>query len=340
MASTSMLEPNKHTSLLHAGYHHPLHRTWQAGAPINPDMLMYPIFVTDNDDVEEKIDTLPGQSRWGINLLVDFLTPLVAKGLKSVIIFGVPTNIEKDAVGSAADDPKTPAIRALRILSKAFPSLLLACDVCICPYTSHGHCGVLRDDGTIDNRASVKRLAAISIAYARAGCQMIAPSDMMDGRIKAIKDALVLEGIAHKVSLMSYSAKFASGFYGPFRDACHSTPGSGDRKCYQLPPQARGLARRALVRDMGEGADVLMVKPGTPYLDILRDTREIAPDYPLSVYQVSGEYAMIWYAAKAGVFDLKTGVMESMDGFIRAGANFVLTYYTPQILEWLKEDRK
>ncbi|KAF9325805.1 hypothetical protein BG006_010719, partial [Podila minutissima] len=213
----SNLEPNKHTSLLHAGYHHPLHRTWQAGLPITADMLMYPIFVTDNDNVEEKIDTLPGQSRWGINLLVDFLTPLVANGLKSVIIFGVPVNIKKDAVGSAAEDPNTPAIRALKVLSKAFPKLLLACDVCLCPYTSHGHCGVLREDGTIDNRASVKRLADISLAYARAGCQMIAPSDMMDGRIKAIKDALVEEGIAHKTSLMSYSAKFASGFYGPFR---------------------------------------------------------------------------------------------------------------------------
>ncbi|KAF9139199.1 hypothetical protein BG015_002130 [Linnemannia schmuckeri] len=334
----SMLSPNKNTSLLHAGIHHPLHRTWQAGTPINKDMLMYPIFVTDNDDVEEKIDTLPGQSRWGINLLVKFLTPMVANGLKSVIIFGVPANIEKDAVGSAADDPNTPAIRALKVLSKAFPNLLLACDVCLCPYTSHGHCGVLREDGTINNRASVQRLVDISMAYARAGCQMIAPSDMMDGRIKAIKDALVEEGIAHKTSLMAYSAKFASGFYGPFRDACHSTPGSGDRKCYQLPPQARGLARRALVRDLNEGADVLMVKPGTPYLDILRDAREIAPDYPLSVYQVSGEYAMIWHASKAGVFDLKTGVMESMDGFVRAGANFILTYYTPQILEWLKEE--
>ncbi|KAF9360819.1 hypothetical protein BGX26_007581 [Mortierella sp. AD094] len=332
-------EPNKNTSLLHAGYHHPLHRTWQAGPKLDASMLMYPIFVTDNDDVEEKIDTLPGQSRWGVNLLVDFLKPLVANGLKSVIIFGVPVKIEKDAVGSAADDPNTPAIRALHVLRKAFPDLLLACDVCLCPYTSHGHCGVLRDDGTIDNRASVKRLVDISMAYARNGCQMVSPSDMMDGRIKGIKDALVEEGIAHKVSLMSYSAKFASGFYGPFRDACHSTPGSGDRKCYQLPPQARGLARRALVRDMGEGADVLMVKPGTPYLDILRDAREIAPDYPLSVYQVSGEYAMIWHASKAGVFDLRTGVMESMDGFIRAGANFILTYYTPQILEWLKEDR-
>ncbi|KAG0227490.1 hypothetical protein BGW42_002925 [Actinomortierella wolfii] len=333
------LEPNRLTSLLHAGIHHPLHRRWQATAPITEDMLMYPIFVTDNDDVEEPIPTLPGQSRWGINLLVKFLEPLVAKGLKSVIIFGVPEKIEKDAVGSAADDPRTPAIRALKVLREAFPNLLLACDVCLCPYTSHGHCGVLREDGTIDNRASVKRLADISLAYARAGCQMIAPSDMMDGRIKAIKDALVVEGIAHKVSLMSYSAKFASGFYGPFRDACHSTPGSGDRKCYQLPPPARGLARRALVRDMGEGADVLMVKPGTPYLDILRDAREIAPDYPLSVYQVSGEYAMIWHAAKAGVFDLKTGVMESMEGFVRAGANFVLTYYTPYILDWIKEDR-
>ncbi|KAF9583064.1 hypothetical protein BGW38_010324 [Lunasporangiospora selenospora] len=330
--------PNKHTSLLHAGYHHPIHRKWQANAQITSEMLMYPIFVTDNDDVEEKIDTLPGQSRWGINLLVDFLKPLVDNGLKSVILFGVPVKIKKDPVGSAADDPNTPTIRALHLLKKAFPKLLLAVDVCLCPYTSHGHCGVLRDDGTIDNRGSVRRLADISMAYARAGCDMIAPSDMMDGRIKAIKDALVEEGIAHKVSLMSYSAKFASGFYGPFRDACHSTPGSGDRKCYQLPPQSRGLARRALVRDIGEGADVLMVKPGTPYLDILRDARELAPDYPLSVYQVSGEYAMIWHSAQAGVFSLRTGVMESMDGFLRAGANFVLTYYTPQILEWIKED--
>jgi len=128
-------------------------------------------------------------------------------------------------------------------------------------------------------------------------------------------------------------------FFAVHRDACHSTPGSGDRKCYQLPPQARGLARRAIIRDVGEGADMLMVKPGTPYLDVLRDAREIAPDHPLSVYQVSGEYAMIWHAAKAGVFDLKTGVMESMDGFIRAGANLILTYYTPQILEWLKENK-
>ncbi|KAG0227205.1 delta-aminolevulinic acid dehydratase [Mortierella sp. GBAus27b] len=333
------LEPNRNTSLLHAGYHHPTHRTWQVTAKLDANMLMYPIFVTDNDDVEEKVDTLPGQSRWGVNLLVDFLKPMVANGLKSVIIFGVPANIKKDAVGSAADDPNTPTIRALHLLRKAFPDLLLACDVCLCPYTSHGHCGVLRDDGTIDNRASVQRLVDVAMAYARNGCQVIAPSDMMDGRIKGIKDALVQEGIAHKTSLMSYSAKFASGMYGPFRDACHSTPGSGDRKCYQLPPQARGLARRALIRDVGEGADVLMVKPGTPYLDVLRDAREIAPDHPLAVYQVSGEYAMIWHAAKAGVFDLKTGVMETMDGFIRAGANVILTYYTPQILEWLKEGK-
>ncbi|KAF9962852.1 hypothetical protein BGZ65_007592 [Modicella reniformis] len=332
-------EPNRNTSLLHAGYHHPVHRTWQASKRLDSNMLMYPIFVTDNDDVEEKIETLPGQSRWGVNLLVNLLKPMVDNGLKSVIIFGVPANIQKDTIGSAADDPNTPTIRALHVLRKAFPDLLLACDVCLCPYTSHGHCGVLCEDGTIDNRASVKRLVEVSMSYSRNGCQMIAPSDMMDGRIKGIKDALVHEGMAHKVSLMSYSAKFASGFYGPFRDACHSTPGSGDRKCYQLPPNARGLARRALTRDMGEGADVLMVKPGTPYLDVLRDAREIAPDYPLSVYQVSGEYAMIWHAARAGVFDLKTGVMETMDGFIRAGANIILTYYTPQILEWLKEDR-
>lgn len=169
------------------------------------------------------------------------------------------------------------------------------------------------------------------------GADMVAPSDMMDGRIKGIKYGLIEAGLAHKVSLMSYSAKFASAMYGPFRDAAGSVPSFGNRKCYQLPPNARGLARRAIIRDVNEGADVIMVKPGTPYLDILSQARELAPNHPLCAYQVSGEYAAIHAAAKAGVYDLKTMAFETVEGLLRAGATIVITYFTPDFLDWLDE---
>jgi porphobilinogen synthase len=310
-------------------------------------MFMYPIFISDDPDAEEIVATLPGQKRWGINKLEGFIAPLVQKGLKSVILFGVPMKMEKDARGSPADDPQTPVILALQLLSKKFPQLFLACDVCLCEYTDHGHCGIMSElpnplhsnMPTLDAEKSAPRIAEVALAYARAGAHCVAPSDMMDGRIRSIKLALMENGYGNRVTLMSYAAKFASGLYGPFRDAAGSAPMYGNRKCYQLPPNARGLARRAIKRDAAEGADILMVKPTLPYLDIVSDCATLEPDHPCAVYQVSGEYAMIVAGAEKGIYDLKQMAFETCEGFVRAGASIILSYFTPQFLDWLDEER-
>lgn len=325
-------------SLLHSGYFHPTLRYWQTcGSDLKPENLIYPIFITDSPDAVEPIASLPGQARYGVNKLEGMLRPLVENGLKCVLIFGVPAKIAKDERGSGADTDDTPAVLAVKKIRSLFPDLVLACDVCLCPYTSHGHCGILREDGTLDNGASCLRLAEVALAYAQAGCHIIAPSDMMDGRVGAIKQALMSNNMSNKVSVLSYSAKFASCYYGPFRDAAQSKPAFGDRRCYQLPPGARGLALRAVERDVKEGADMLMVKPGLPYLDIVREVKDKHPNHPLAVYNVSGEFAMLWHGAQAGAFDLRTAVLESMTSFRRAGADIIITYYTPQLLTWLKE---
>jgi len=298
-------------------------------------MLMYPIFITDDPDASVEIASLPGQRRWGVNKLEGFLGPLIQKGLTSVILFGVPLMCEKDSCGTPADDPNGPVILAIRTLRELFPTLYIAADVCLCEYTSHGHCGILHEDGTIYMEPSLERLAEVAVNYAVAGAHCVAPSDMMDGRVKAIKRALIDSGFANKCTLMSYSAKFASSLYGPFRDAAGSAPSFGDRKCYQLPPSARGLARRAIQRDAAEGADIIMIKPALPYLDIIADAAQIVPDHPLACYQVSGEFAMVHAGAKAGVYDLRAMAFESVDSMIRAGATLILTYFTPEFLDWL-----
>uniref|UniRef100_A0A0B8RSK9 Delta-aminolevulinic acid dehydratase n=1 Tax=Philothamnus irregularis TaxID=1899461 RepID=A0A0B8RSK9_9SAUR len=323
---------------LHSGYFHPVLRSWQAtAAALTARHLVYPIFVSDSPDAVEEIASLPGQARHGVNKLEELLGPLVADGLTCVLIFGVPSRAVKDERGSAADAKDTPVIQAIQMIRSLFPELLIACDICLCPYTSHGHCGLLRQDGTLQNEASCRRLAEVALAYAKAGCHIVAPSDMMDGRIHAIKEALVANDLGNKVSVLSYSAKFASCFYGPFRDAALSKPAFGDRRCYQLPPGSRGLALRAVDRDVQEGADMLMVKPGMPYLDLVREVKDKHPSHPLAVYHVSGEFAMLWHGAQAGAFDLKAAVMEAMAGFRRAGADVIITYYAPQLLQWLKE---
>ncbi|ORZ30713.1 hypothetical protein BCR44DRAFT_35171 [Catenaria anguillulae PL171] len=330
---------------LHPSNQHPTLRAWTQSHPqLSAAALMYPVFVTDdpNPDAVEPIPTLPGQSRFAApNALIAHLTPLVALGLQSVILFGVPSRIPKDNHGSAALDPNTPVVLALRALRKHFPQLLLAVDVCLCPYTDHGHCGILTnyDTQALDNDASIAQLANIAVHYAQAGAHIIAPSDMMDNRILAIKRALNNHKLSN-VAVMAYSAKFASVFYGPFRDAAKSAPGMGDRKCYQLPPGSRKLARRAIVRDVAEGADMIMVKPGYPYLDVVRDAADLAPDVPVAIYQVSGEYAMLWHGAQAGVYQLKDAVKESLEAGLRAGATILITYYTPMVLQWLKEDQQ
>ncbi|KAJ3410942.1 glycerol ethanol, ferric requiring protein [Chytridiales sp. JEL 0842] len=297
--------------ILHSSFHHPTLRSWQSeGRTLKKDSLMYPLFITDVPDMKEEIKSMPNQYILGINKVKELLAPLVSKGLKSVILFGVPHSDKKDFKGTCADDPEGPVILAVKLIRKEFPDLVVACDVCLCEFTDHGHCGILEPDGRINNQKSIERLAQVGLAYGKAGAHIVAPSDMMDGRIGSIKAALLEAGIANKVAVMAYSAKFASAFYGPFRDAANSAPSFGDRKCYQLPPNARGLAKRAVLRDAAEGADFVMVKPCLPYLDIVRDTKDA----------VSGEYSMIWHAAKNGVFDLKAGVMEATEAAVRAGS--------------------
>ncbi|KPP79035.1 Delta-aminolevulinic acid dehydratase-like [Scleropages formosus] len=287
-------------SVLHSGYFHPSLRYWQSCASdLRPENLIYPIFITDIPDAVEPIASLPGQARYGVNKLENMLRPHVENGLKCVLIFGVPAKVPKDERGSAADADDTPAVLAVKELRSTFPELLIACDVCLCPYTSHGHCGILREDGTLDNAASCMRLAEVALAYARAGksdslpllicCHIIAPSDMMDGRVWAIKQALMANDMGNKD------------------------------------------------RDVKEGADMLMVKPGLPYLDIVREVKDKHPAHPLAVYNVSGEFAMLWHGAQAGAFDLRAAVLESMTAFRRAGADIIITYYAPQLLTWLKE---
>lgn len=300
-------------------------------------MLIYPLFVTDIPDEETAIPSLPNQHRRGLNRLIPFLTPLVAKGLRSVIIFGVPLSpSSKDTLGTAADDPSGPVIGAIELIRQHLPSLFIVADVCLCEYTSHGHCGILRPDGSLNNALSVERVSDVAVAYARAGAHCVAPSDMNDGRIRAVKLKLIEAGLAHRTVLMSYAAKFSGCLYGPFRDAAGSCPSFGDRKCYQLPPGGRGLARRAIARDLAEGADIIMVKPAGSFLDIISDAKEIGRDVPVAAYQVSGEFAMIHAAAKAGVFDFKTMALESMEGILRAGATIVVSYMTPEFLDWLE----
>ncbi|KAK3684864.1 hypothetical protein B0T22DRAFT_442086 [Podospora appendiculata] len=335
-AATSVSIAGDISSQLHGGYCHPLARAWQAERQLTKSMLIYPLFISDIDDEEVLIPSLPNQYRRGLNKLVPFLEPLVHKGLRSVVLFGVPMRPgAKDALGTSADDPNGPVIRSIQLLRQRFPQLFIVVDVCLCEYTNHGHCGILRDDGSLNNQLSVDRISDVAISYAKAGAHCVAPSDMNDGRIRAIKLKLIEEGIVHSVTLMSYAAKFSGCLYGPFRDAAGSTPSFGDRKCYQLPPGGRGLARRAIVRDINEGADIIMVKPAGQYLDIISDAKELGKDLPVAAYQVSGEFSMIHAAAKAGVFDLKAMAFESTEGILRAGATIIVSYFTPEFLDWL-----
>jgi porphobilinogen synthase len=320
---------------LHPGYGHEVLRAWQAEGTMEAVRLVYPVFVTDRAGAREAIEAMPGQYRWGVDRVEEAVGPAVAGGLRAVLLFGVPSG-GKDARGSRADAPDTPVIRAAQKLRAAFPDLLVACDVCLCAYTDHGHCGLLKADGSIDNAASVARLAEIATAYAQAGAQVVAPSDMMDGRVGAIKQNLLKNGL-EQAAIMSYAAKFASCFYGPFRDAAQSAPAFGDRRGYQLPPAGRGLALRAVDRDVAEGADIVMVKPAGPYLDLVREVRDRVK-VPVACYQVSGEYAMLHHAAAAGALELKTAVLETLTGFRRAGADILITYFAPQVLEWLRKD--
>lgn len=329
--------PTEISSILQGGYNHPLLREWQHERQLTKNMFIFPLFISDDDDEQTPIPSLPNISRFGVNTVIPYVAKLVSKGLRSVILFGVPLKDGvKDPVGTLADDPEGPVIKAIKLLRLNFPDLYIMADVCLCEYTSHGHCGILYEDGSINRELSVRRIAAVAVNYAKAGANSVAPSDMIDGRIRDIKKGLIKAGLAHKTFVMSYLAKFSGNLYGPFRDLAQSSPSSGDRKCYQLPSGGKGLAHRAVKRDMDEGADGIMVKPSTFYLDIVADASRNYPDVPLCVYQVSGEYAMLHAALEKKVVDLKDIAFESHQGFLRAGARLIISYFTPEFLEWLE----
>lgn len=326
---------------LHSSIFHPTLRDWQSlKSELTPSNFMYPVFIIENDNEVQAIPSMPGISRYGINKLKEHLQNVISKGLTSILVFGVIDSLAKDEQATNADSSQNPVIKALPKLRAWFPNLVIACDVCLCPYSSHGHCAILSENGTIDNPKSIKRIADIALSYAKAGAHIVAPSDMMDGRIGAIKTLLIENNLQNNVAVLSYTCKFASNFYGPFRDAAKSKPSFGDRKCYQLPPAGEGVAIRAAARDVEEGADMLMIKPIMAYMDVLKQVKDKYPEYPMFVYQVSGEYSMIYNAAEKSIFDLKAALLEILQSYRRAGADIIITYYTPLILEWIQLKHK
>lgn len=299
---------------------------------IRVEDFIYPIFVVEGENKKEEISSMPGVYHFSLDRLNEEVEELVSLGILSIMIFGVPH--EKDECGSSADDAHGIVQKAIHQVKESFPDLYVMADTCLCQYTSHGHCGVV-EDGEIVNDASLERLAATAVSQAAAGADMIAPSNMMDGFVAAIRKGLDEAGFEH-IPLLSYAVKYASGFYGPFRDAVHSAPQFGDRRTYQMDPANAREALREAASDIAEGADMLMVKPGLAYLDIIhRVHREF--HLPVVAYNVSGEYAMVKAAAINGWIDEKQVVVETLTSFKRAGAELILTYHAKDVAKWLKE---
>jgi porphobilinogen synthase len=295
-----------------------------------PSQLVWPLFVTHGEGVRRPVAAMPGVSQVSPDQLVQDAERAAALGLGGIILFGIPA--AKDATGSEAYDEQGIVQQAIRAVKRAVPELLVIGDVCLCEYTDHGHCGVIRD-GDVDNDASVYLLGKVAVTQARAGVDLVAPSDMMDGRVAGIRKALDAAGFAH-LPIMSYAAKFASAFYGPFREAAGSTPQFGDRQTYQMQSANADEAMREIHLDLAEGADIVMVKPALPCLDLIRRAKQEVGS-PLAAYQVSGEYAMIKAAAAQGMLDEPRAMWESLTAIRRAGADIVLTYFAPTIAEQL-----
>jgi porphobilinogen synthase len=285
--------------------------------------LVQPIFVADEGQVKGEISSMPGVFRFSVEGAVAEARELAALGIEAVLIFGIPDF--KDAVATSAHDPNGVVQRAVRAIKREVPEVLVIADLCNCEYTDHGHCGILDEKGDVDNDATLELLGRTALSYAEAGVDVIAPSDMMDGRIGYLRATLDGSAYPH-VPIMSYAVKFASGFYGPFRDAADSTPQFGDRRTYQMdPPNAREALREALL-DLDEGADILMVKPALAYMDLIRAVREIS-DVPIACYNVSGEYSMVKAAGANGWIDEARVVDEILVSFVRAGADIIITYF-------------
>jgi porphobilinogen synthase len=297
---------------------------------LTPSDLVLPMFVQLGDG-RTPVEAMPGVERLSISHAVEEAGEAAALGLPAVLLFGVPA--EKDEQASGAYDDEGVVQLAVRALKDAHPELVVMTDVCLCSYTSHGHCGVVLEDGEIDNDLTLELLARTAISHARAGADAVAPSDMMDGRVGALRAQLDAEG-QKELPIVAYSAKFASSFYGPFREAAHSTPSFGDRRSYQMDPANADEAVREALLDVEEGADVVMVKPALPYLDVIRRVKD-ATGVPVAAYNVSGEYALVKAAAAAGHVDERAVVLESLTAIRRAGADFVITYHAKDAARWL-----
>ncbi|NLL19209.1 MAG: porphobilinogen synthase [Clostridia bacterium] len=294
--------------------------------------LMYPMFAIYGSNVRNPVPSMPGVFQLSVDELLRETAKVVEKGIQSIILFGIPE--EKDELGTGAYREDGIIQLAVRAIKKNFPELIVATDVCLCEYTSHGHCGVV-EEGQVLNDPTLELLAKTALSHVEAGADMVAPSDMMDGRIGAIRQILDTHGY-HDIPIMSYAAKYASAFYGPFRDVAESAPQFGDRSSYQMDPANSNEAMREIALDLEEGADIIMVKPGLPYLDILRRAKNEF-NIPLAVYNVSGEYAMVKAAASKGWIDEQRVVLELLLSMKRAGADLILTYHALDAADWLEE---
>jgi porphobilinogen synthase len=300
---------------------------------LTPSHLVYPMFIELGTDSRTPIESMPGIERLSISHAVEEAGEAHALGIPSVLLFGIPA--QKDEQASGAYDDEGVVQLAVRAIKEAHPELVVITDVCLCEYTSHGHCGVVRPDGQVDNDVTLELLAKTAISHAAAGADAVAPSDMMDGRVAALRSQLDSEGHS-ETPIVAYSAKFASAFYGPFREAADSAPAFGDRRTYQMDPANGEEAVREALLDVDEGADVVMVKPALPYLDVVRRVKE-ATRVPVAAYNVSGEYSMVKAAAAAGWIDERAAVLEALTAIRRAGADVVVTYHAKDAARWLSE---
>jgi porphobilinogen synthase len=305
-------------------------------ARLHVDDLVLPLFVTDGEGVREEVASMPGVFRESVDLVGERAREAVEAGLRAVVLFGIPD--EKDSVGTGSYDSEGAVQRATRMLRDRFPDLVLVADTCLCEYTDHGHCGVLDRHADVDNDATLDVLARVAVSQADAGADLVAPSGMIDHQVRAIRRAL--DGAGHQgVGIMAYSAKYASAFYGPFRDAAQGAPTFGDRRGHQMDSGNAGEALREARLDLEEGADLIMVKPALAYLDVVRRMSEAFEGVPLVVYNVSGEYAMVKAAAREGWLAERPVVLESLTSMKRAGADLIITYHALDAARWLGEER-
>jgi porphobilinogen synthase len=299
---------------------------------LSPSDFIYPLFVTYGKNVRKAIKSMPGCFQESVDMVVKHAKQVFSLGIPAVILFGIPEH--KDEIGSGAYDPRGEVQRAITAIKNKVPGLYVITDVCMCEYTSHGHCGVIQG-GDVKNDATLELLAREAVSHAKAGADMVAPSDMMDGRVAVIREALDEEGFS-ETPIMSYAVKYASAFYGPFREAAESTPQFGDRRSYQMDPANRREAMKEVALDIEEGADIVMVKPAMTYLDIISDVKENC-DLPVAAYNVSGEYSMIKAAAKLGWIDEERAMMEVLTSIKRAGADLILTYFAKEAAKVLNK---